>query len=639
MPPSSIPIEILALIFQHLSLQDLYICLFVSREWHDPAEAQLYSDVTLNALQKTYKPLITALKTRRHLLRSIRWWFAKGCELLESDFQAILFDDHPVGINRGEYSQDPSVQNRLQFGRPGLREFLFVGDGRSEWLLELIMSNLTTMTTLTTLTLHFAYGFGAETYIVDLNRILVTFPYLKDLSIDGWMHEYTPAAAKDVAPEAEIQYRLESFTFDPKLMCREGPEAFLFFKRLGNLRRIQIKSLLSPYDCFQKNRPWAFGRALKEYCPKLESIDTSGTVALWLYDLPVLWPSKIPHFISLVGEAAISAQQSDEATDGVTHELITIEQLRRRLQEQEQKELLEAKEAVPFFPQLKRLVIGEDHTFSFQDIISLGVQAQFLTHLEVCHQPHRLNYIWDMYEKDSPTAGFTTATTGNAIHDALVEARRLRKRRPFTNRDLMLFLQLCSSLQYFALTGCSITFDDLIDSDIGNNGSKSRTTAVVLGKTPQFIRPWACEDTLQTLKLGLEMSDAPHREQHALVWKHLGRLWRLRSLTLQESSLIASFPYGVEGLLEEGMGDTLEEIRRLPKWWKEEDQREMMLWFARRCPRLMVLGLDYLGDAGDGQRSSGLCEFLEDEDVKQCSIYRIFVELTLYDDGKGHFSN
>ncbi|OAQ32770.1 hypothetical protein K457DRAFT_153249 [Linnemannia elongata AG-77] len=294
MPPRSIPTEIFTLIFRNLSLQDLYRCLFVSHRWHGPAEAQLYSDVALDALEEIYKPLITAIKTRRHLLR---------------------------------------------------------------------------------------------------NRILVTFPYLKDLSIDGWMHAYAAAAAKDTVTEEESQYRLETLTFDPRLLCREGPDAFMFSKRLGNLKRIQVKSLLSPYDCFQKSRPWAFGRALKEHCSKLESVETSGTVALWLYDLPILLPSQISHIISLTGQVDTSVQRPDGASAEVAPAMMTVEQLRQRVQEQEYKELLAGKEAVPFFPQLKRLVMGVDHSFSLQDLISLGVQASTLTSLEICHQPHHSNCI------------------------------------------------------------------------------------------------------------------------------------------------------------------------------------------------------------------------------------------------------
>lgn len=116
--PRSIPIEILIFIFCNLGLQDLYLCLFVSRRWHDPAEAQLYSDVTL---QKTYKPLITTLKTRRHLLSSIRWRFARGCELLESDLLAIHFDKRPVRNTHDEGSQDqrPGKQANTAPGNQG----------------------------------------------------------------------------------------------------------------------------------------------------------------------------------------------------------------------------------------------------------------------------------------------------------------------------------------------------------------------------------------------------------------------------------------------------------------------------------------------------------------------------------------
>ncbi|KAH7052538.1 hypothetical protein BKA57DRAFT_502700 [Linnemannia elongata] len=92
------------------------------------------------------------------------------------------------------------------------------------------------------------------------------------------------------------------------------------------------------------------------------------------------------------------------------------------------------------------------------------------------------------------------------MSDALVEVTRLRKRRPFAKRHLMLFLQLCSSLQYFALSDGSITFEDLIDSDSSNNSNvnKQQTTAGAAESAQQFIRPWARDDPLRTLKLSLE---------------------------------------------------------------------------------------------------------------------------------------
>ncbi|KAF9921568.1 hypothetical protein FBU30_008372 [Linnemannia zychae] len=129
-----------------------------------------------------------------------------------------------------------------------LSEFSFVGDGRAYYLLDSIMFCLTK---LTTLQLDFVYRVNAKTHLVDLDRILNTFIHLKTLSIEGWMHDYVvlERGTKSWNSSQELsekkQLCLESFTFDPKLLCRKGQNALTFLERMGNLKKIQIKSLMT----------------------------------------------------------------------------------------------------------------------------------------------------------------------------------------------------------------------------------------------------------------------------------------------------------------------------------------------------------------------------------------------------------
>ncbi|KAF9118954.1 hypothetical protein BG015_006464, partial [Linnemannia schmuckeri] len=146
--------------------------------------------------------------------------------------------------------------------------------------------------------------------------------------------------------------------------------------------------------CAERTRPWAFGRALKQFCPKLESINVSGSVVLWLFDLPILPSDQIPHLTGLASEAlpSNSSDMSVNMTQKAQKE--AEDRLKQRLQEQEVGELLEGRTAEPFFPQLKTLILGADHSLSMQDLISLRVQARFLTNVEIDHQIYNYKGVW-----------------------------------------------------------------------------------------------------------------------------------------------------------------------------------------------------------------------------------------------------
>ncbi|KAG0277930.1 hypothetical protein BGZ96_002648 [Linnemannia gamsii] len=396
-------------------------------------------------------------------------------------------------------------------------------------------------------------------------------------------------------------------------MSQKGSAAFTIFQQLGNLKRIKVWSSVGYRDCVVNCRPWGFGRALKEFCPKLESIDIDGPNLFWLFDLPILPYHKIPHIASLI------------------HQNVPEDRLRQLLQDHEREELLGGKTGVPFFPHLKKLILGHNHLVAAQDLLSLGAQCQFLTHLEI-HPSTSNTEAWEVYDKNDEHATSTTISPllsdASSTTSVMFESRRLRKRRPFNDQDLVLFLQVCSSLRYLDLTGCSITVESLVDGYIASPSSVSATTASGTKARIPSIRPWACADRLETLKITLDVPLELPREYHAVVWKHLGSLRRLRSLTLmptkkQRYILVPSWDYGMGGLFQGGgLSQTLETLRFQTNWYLACQGCEMVLALAVWCPQLRNLGLEW-GYSFDGwpelQRADS---FLKDERVKQCSIRR-----------------
>ncbi|KAF9138034.1 hypothetical protein BG015_002528, partial [Linnemannia schmuckeri] len=620
-----LPPETLHLIFLHLSPQDLLQCACVSRHWNGVAEARLYSDITFSRRKLNNHKLVPALKTRKHLLRRFEIQLCQQFTIPEANLLDIFLDYRPDHDNKRNLSPGESCRyhyrDRNLFGddtktrpsfpmaaigpnRPALTHFSVVGDFESSWLLDTIIYNLAT-SSLTSLKIKFSFGPNHKTYTVDLERILETFPHLKDLWIAGYKHQYKPtgeiedsdpstpktattataatsaSATTDSSVGAGKQYRLESFTFEPTtLLSRRGPNALIFIRRLGNLKKIGINALMPYLSRPQNGRPWELGRALQQYCPKLEYIDIDGPVPLWFFDLPILPYDKIRHITRVANESL--PLHVLKKLGGMAQEANWTYRM-LRLQEQELGELMESKSAKPFFPHLKTLVLGGKHCLSAQDLILLGVHATFLTRLEMERWPVLDGYILDIYDTDAAAAAATQSTKPLPSSDinAAVEARRLCKRRIFNHWDLLLFLQRRSSLRHFVISGHNIPFGNLIVKpfipripDHLINDDDTEATAEAKEET-LIILPWACEERLETLKVGFQVS-ASDPQEHGLVWKHLGRFGKLRSLHLDQSNLFTSLSYGVEGLLEGGMSETLEEIRSLPGWWKTKDCRELV---------------------------------------------------------------
>lgn len=659
-----LPPETLDLILSHLSHVDLLRCTLVSRVWNSVAEARLYSNIILSRWGTDSYKLLPALKTRKHFLRRLEVRPDQQFRNCETDLLDIFLDYRPGEENTANYS---ATENPYRYPPPtmdcfrddagtrpalprtvlgpnrprALTHLSVVGEYQSGWMLNSIIFNLAA-STLTFLKIEFYFGPNFAIYTVDLVRILETFPHLKDFSIGGHNHRYKPLVENEngqpsslkIAPTmtaaiagARKQYRLESLTFEPKtFMGPGGPDARLFFERLGHLKRIQVNAALPYRPNPQVGRPWELGRALQLYCPKLETIGINGPVAFWFFDLAILPHDRIRHIVSLaLPSLPVNVLEPlgnfAPRLDKVYKEL--------RLHEQEVDELLERKSAEPYFLHLTTLVLEKNHCLSAQDLISLGVQAPFLTRLEIQQWPVSDEYIEDMYNTDAAAA----AAAKPMIHpllstdiSGLVEGRRFRKRRVFSQFDLAIFLQHCTSLCHFSVTGLNIRFKNIIDRAfippitipglIDEDAAEERTPT---------IRPWACEERLETLKFGFEVLVSDSME-HELVWKHLGQFKKLRYLHLDQSGLFSSLSYGIEGLLEGGMSETLEEIRSLPGWWKSKDSRELVLWFARSFPKLQVLGLAYDKWHVDGKREKTYCAFLQNEEVKRCSIKRVFIE-------------
>ncbi|KAF8942296.1 hypothetical protein BGZ47_006642 [Haplosporangium gracile] len=697
-----IPSKIFTLIFDHLSHDDLYQCLFVSHLWHDQAQVHVYSDVTLytTRTQQHNQSLVSALKVRKHLLRK------GGSDALEDDLLAIVLDYGPVitpvatvaiadvatdvatpaadssdsqsNNNNTDKGSHPSRSLSRSFSRlasvfwsrptrttaaaaatatatittiatttafatasaaadadptsdlsiatwligpgpnrPALQHFIFIEDYLTGTLLETVLLNLMP-TALTILEICIKHAEPDQSYEVDMEKILETYLYLKDICLDGLVFRYTPMRQlEDLAvssasafasvpvkagcskePEVVViqQHRLEAFTFGPNLLSQEVSDAFLFVRRLENLTRIRVRSTTVYAECAPRSRPWDFGRALKEYCPKLESIDIDGPVVFWLFDLPILPYDQLLHITSMVQENP--AYLSDIPAE--LAQLLKEKRLKLQLLGQEQRELLEGKTAVPFFPMLKKLVLGGDHSLSVQDLFSLGVQARLLTHLEIFCPLTRHTEPWEVYEKDDKNVDSAPTT-------------------------------LRSSLKFLSLTGCSVTFERLVEGYIAAS-SFSGSTSAGGGVRTLYIRPWACEDTLETLKVGLDVPCDLPKEHHAALWRYLSRFKKLRHLSLVPTLkpcwvLVPTFDHGIEGLFYEGrMNETLEKLEMVTTWWDAVVGKEMVLWLAKSCPRLKDLDFKYhFLFSGFTTMDVRHRAFLEDEEVKQCSIRNIGV--------------
>ncbi|KAG0374766.1 hypothetical protein BGX24_009992 [Mortierella sp. AD032] len=541
----------------------------------------------------------------------------------------------------GGASVEPAI--RLGPNRPALRRFEFEGVMGSIWLLETTIYNLPLLTTLVLDIAPYQYLETRE-ICIDVDRILDAIPQLKHLDLRGEGHRYvdndsspsttttTTFCTRDVyEPKKEVRnHPLESLTCSPLMMLRPTPKILATFRRLGNLKNVNIHSYAQYVGPFtQRAQPGEFGQILQQYCPKIESIETNAYAVLWLF--------RLPQFSSAY-EATLFSTNAGAAPEDLSD--AENERLRMELQEQETMDILTLREETPFFPRLRSFTSVRRYAMGAQDILALAAHSsQFLTHLKLSDLDMRSN-VYDLYQDPSSpqSSSSTTAAAAEGIDQITIYPsepmsqagkKRLRLRRPANSLDYEMVLETCTSLKVVSLPG--IEFRHLIET---TTCYTSDDTRVMAGEDTRTTRRWACEETLESLTVGFVLSTS-HRSDHRLIWRHLGRLRKLQSLELTRSTLIPSLDFGIDELVgvvlqgddgatavaeapAAGEGEetqyprqqqnrlreqnkALQKIHSLGTQWGVDD-RKTVEWFAKSFPNLSILGLGFRWDKAQHRR-------------------------------------
>ncbi|KAK3834700.1 MAG: hypothetical protein JOS17DRAFT_737483 [Linnemannia elongata] len=679
LPP--LPPEILSPIFSHLPLASLPSCALVSRLWYHESKPHLFSAETLHlkvlhsqtppggtkpeqGIARLCSPeYIAAIKDNKRYLRSVACNLTKWNELPIAEVLEILFDcpreslpfsvdetdsgDTWIDLDRAAAvaaafpttatmaddngaaatttTTTPSsskVVPGIPLGpnRPALREFMYNGEIRSTWLFETIIYNLPTLTTLD-IQLGVYDVDRPQSACLDIDMILDALPRLKSLVIAGYEYYYadnTPSSTSTTAMTGTttMQFHpLESLKFTPLLMTRSVANTLATFRRLGNLKSIFISDIYPYYSpVTQPAKLGEFSQILQRCCPKIERVESDGPVALWLCRLPPTSPSceKIRLLSDSGTGSGAGARESDEDFDVI-------------FAYKEREEILtNHQEITLFFPQLKTLISRGYQTLGAQDLLALAVsRSQFLTHIEIGP-----GYYWNgafellqdtrSYLPSSPSVeGIDQITVYPPGPMASSEKRWMRRRRMCSSLDYQLVLETCSALQVVSFP-CGIPFHHMVDDPSDANGMR-----------PRMTRKWACEETIETLNIGFVLSTAL-KDDHRLIWRHLGRLRKLRCLTLTHSNLIPSLDFGISELvgcefsqhdydshddvLLTGEGDdqqrlreqntTLEKLHSLGVAWGVDD-RATTQWFAKSFPNLQTAGLGFRWGTDQHKRVQG----------------------------------
>lgn len=684
-PPPPLPPEILSPIFAHLPLTSLLSCALVSRLWYYESKSHLFSAETFQlkrlrpqippggtkpaqALAGLYSPAyIAAIKDNKRYLRSVACHLTTRSDLSIAEVLEILFDCPrellPFSVdetNSGDTWNDldraaavvaaipivatiaddngaaatmtatpssskvvPSIP--LGPNRPALQVFMYDGEIKSTWLFETMIYNLPT---LTTLDIHLGqyYPDLPQSICLDIDMILDSLPRLKSLVIAGYGHHYA-----DNAPSSSVSttattgtttmqlHPLESFKFTPLLTKRSTANTLATFRRLGNLKSIFISAKYTYDPVIRQAKPGEFGQILQRCCPKIERVETNGSLALWLCRLP---PSPPPF------EDIRSLSTSGTGTGAGTRELYEGPDVILRHQEREDF-LTNYQEFTLFFPQLKALIAEGYQTVGAQDLHALTVsRSPFLTHLEIGNGNG--SYWSGAFELLQDTRPYLPSPSVEGIDQITVyppgpmaksEKRWMRWRRECSTLDYQRVLETCSALRVVSLP-YGIPFRHMVDDSSDTDGVGLRMT-----------RRWACEGTIETLHLGFVLSTA-RRDDHRLIWRHLGRLRKLRCLTLKHSNLIPSLDFGISELVGrdfsqhvndnhddapltgEGEGErddqqrlrvqntTLEKIHSIGVAWGVDD-RATTQWFARSFPNLQTAELGFRWGTDQHKRVQG----------------------------------
>jgi hypothetical protein len=218
-------------------------------------------------------------------------------------------------------------------------------------------------------------------------------------------------------------------------------------------------------------------------------------------------------------------------------------------------------EAFEYFPNLTTVITTVSDTFSAEDLRCLAVRAKHLTHVDLAGSYR------------SPWRSHAPMLLRSGRHKV-------------TGLDVQVFLETCPRLKVFR-TSHSIYFKEILplDAAIPSDGTTVHGLESDLARS-RFAKPWACEGTLEVLKIGFEMVSATPWH-HRVVFAQLGRCRRLKSLTLSPSSLIPTLKHGMD--LLEGLQETLEEV---PLWSSAFvfDDKETVLWVLDKFKKLTKMG-------------------------------------------------
>ncbi|KAF9124826.1 hypothetical protein BGW39_007873 [Mortierella sp. 14UC] len=389
---------------------------------------------------------------------------------------------------------------------------------------------------------------------IDVDRILDAMPQLRNLHIGGYRATYadvtlpsqisvTTGAITFFSPTADYKSKmdqgmtihpLESLTVSPYFMMRPTSNTLTTFKRLGNLKSSNISRDLSVLGsvpgCTQADK---FGQILQTYCPKIESIETCGHAALWFLRLP-RFSSAFEATMSSAKEAARPKGLSNAAKESPGMDL----------QRQEMVDTLPLRE-MSFFPRLTSYIAREITLFASQDLLELAAHSiTFLTHIHFT-KASVSSMEFSIYQE--PTSSGVTAEGVDQMTVyppgpmSETERQRLTQRLPSGSMYLVLLLEACAYLKAVSFPD-AIPFQNMVDT------TAQYTSDGTAGAETRTMRRWACEETLESLEVGFMISTVL-KSDHRLIWRHPGRLPKLRSLKLTNSNLIPSLDFGMDELV------------------------------------------------------------------------------------------
>ncbi|KAF9921152.1 hypothetical protein FBU30_008870 [Linnemannia zychae] len=654
-----LPSELLSSIFVHLSTSTLYNCILVCSNWYSEAKPHLYRTVHLNGRRKSHQidlAYLQAYKAHKRDIRTAIWrpgYFREFSTVDMLDIKQDIQEDLPVDVNpansyqttkmvdtavlsllndpalaRHQQPRDKTILNWKTFknlaaiplgpNRPCIQKFEFRGRVESVWLFESVIFNLSM---LTTLSIYLDPEIPKSDIHIEIDLVLDTLPRLRHLELIGGSINFVETIDYNESnPESSMRKinscvcPLETFKFSAILLDQPLSYALRIFKRLKNLSEISIISFF-PQSFLHFRKPGEVGQILQKYCPNIQSIKVSGQFNFWLFRLPPL-----PE-VTDKDYSDIQAVAGEEVFLGAA--MTELQLTSRKYDPVDMQILLQG----IFFPQLTRLSVLNAGIMGSQDLLALAtMRSQFLTHLEL----HSCNMFEKEYGIWQDTSSYFSAAY-NRLPADLIEAgidpisvhqlqvglcqkgHQLRRRKSYTNIDYMFLLETCSALKVVTIHG-GMPFNSFFKNTPCYNNQSSQGSRAV-----KTACKWACEGSLESLPIGFLLSNASNND-HRLIWRQLGRLRKLKTLSLAYSNLIPSLDYGLDELVGPKIVSNLEgevvfsgadgreatrqhnhlrdqnpilkEISSLGVMWGVDDKRTVQ-WFAKSFPNMTMLALNF----------------------------------------------